>query len=264
MISRKASGHALKKILHYIHNKGMKTTLFTNDYFSDDNWIAFFKSIYLDSIKISVDSIYDCSHSNIRKGNTLRTILNNIDKLINNKIKVEITTIAMKENLSEINDILAYFKEKKSAVTHYIDSYIPNSLEIDTDLNIITPEEYSLIICKRCKDNNLKKLSLKEHYCGFAHNYIFISSEGIVKLCTTMPHEFNIGNINNDTVQFCWDMVVNKFYSLSCKYKNECKYYKYCAGGCRHRAYVFSGEIIGKYIYMCSFYKMMEDYEKND
>lgn len=164
----------------------MKTTLFTNGYLSDDNWIAFFKSIYLDSIKISVDSIYDCSHSNIRKGNTLRTILNNIDKLINNKIKVEITTIAMKENLSEINDILSYFKEKKSAVTHYIDSYIPNSLEIDTDLNIITPEEYSLILCKRCKDNNLKKLSLKEHYCGFAYNYIFISSEGIVKLFPTM------------------------------------------------------------------------------
>ena len=249
----------LKDILQYIYDKGMKTTLFTNGYLINDQWCSFFKSINLDNIKISIDSINDCLHSKLRQKNTLDIILKNINMLIKNNIKVMITTIVSKPNLSHIDDIVYYFENLNPNIIHYIDSYIPNLKEIDSDPKVINPSEYCNILYKRCIEKGLKKVSSRNHYCGFAFNYLFIDSSGNVKLCPTFPKNFDISNIKSTSLKDCWDKIINNFYDVTCKFKNECKYFKFCAGGCRHRALVFSNHIDGKDIYMCRFYQMMEE-----
>lgn len=248
----------LKEILKYIYDKGMKTTLFTNGCLIDDEWCAFFKSVYLDSIKISIDSISEYLHCESRKENTLNLVLSNIEKLIQNNIHVIITTIVTKKNRNKIDEVIQYFQKKNSKIVHNIDSYVPERLNM-SDPNIISPEEYGLIISERCMKSGLRTASLRNHYCGFAFNYLFVDSIGNIKLCPTLPYKFNIGNIYYISIEDCWNKVIKQFYGLTCKYKNTCKYYKYCAGGCRHRALIFSGDIEGSDSFMCRFYKIMED-----
>ena len=251
----------LKEILIYINQKGMKTTLYSNGYLINDEWIDFFKSIYLESLRISIDNINEKKcNSIIRNKGTLNTVFSNIINLTQNGIDVSVTTIAMKDNINEVNKISKYLKNTFPQIKHYIDSYIPLSYENKSiDSKVITPKEYSDILCQRCKDYEIKKIHKKSHYCGFAYNYLFIDSEGIVKLCPNMQEEYNIGNIKNLSLFNCFKILKEYSEKMNCKYAQSCQYYSFCAGGCRNRALVFNNDITEKDTYMCEFYENLKN-----
>lgn len=248
----------IKEILEFIYRKGMRTTLFTNGYLINGEMIDFFKAIRLDCVKISVDSIDEIINDKIRKENSLSIILNNIEKLRNAGIRVQVTTVVMKSNLKEMDAIIDYFNERKD-ILHFIDSYVP--LVKENDENLISENDYANILYNRLCGGKVNKLTKKNRYCGIAHDFLFIDSSGIAKLCPNMPDEFDIGSIKESNLLELWKVCLQNFGNMKCKKGDKCKHYSKCAGGCRNRALLFSGSINGEDTYMCKFYEMAELYK---
>jgi|BioPla2DNA2_1021312.scaffolds.fasta_scaffold07355_7 radical SAM protein with 4Fe4S-binding SPASM domain len=253
----------IEEILKYIYEAGMRTRIYTNGYLITDRLIELFKKLDVYRVRISVDGKDSVTHDKIRGVQSLDIILNNIEKLTEAGINVEITTTLMKDNINDVNDLLKKF-ENRERVFHIIDTYIS---EEKNDPLKITEQEYVDAIkrrfinwnyCDRCNK------SVKLH-CGIADYYLFIASDGVGKLCPTLPKSYDLKNVLKVGLKAVWDEIINKYYgTVICNKKSECEYGKVCDGGCRSRALYTNGNIISEDTYMCKMYEYLVNREQKE
>ena len=103
----------IEEILKYIYEAGMRTRIYTNGYLITDRLIELFKKLDVYRVRISVDGKDSVTHDKIRGVQSLDIILNNIEKLTEAGINVEITTTLMKDNINDVNDLLKNLKTGK-------------------------------------------------------------------------------------------------------------------------------------------------------
>lgn len=236
----------LKKILRYIYKKGMKTILFTNGLLINKEWISYFAEIGIDGLRISLDGL-EYSHNYIRGNDCFQQIINNITMAAKEKIPIHISTTAMKENVSELYDLIDFLREKKEII-HSIDTYLPFESE-DAD-RMIRPQEYAKIVKYLMREGISKNNLDIEEYCGIGKNYFFISADGVCKLCPTFPQKYSLGNVFDMTLGEIAKKV-GEYKNINCKESHNCIYFPYCKGGCRSRALLLENDICGKDKYMC-------------
>lgn len=234
----------IKDVLQFIYFKGMRTRLYTNGFLIDDDMIRFFKSINLYCVRISIDGNNERVHNSIRGVDSYKVIIDNIAKLQQAGIIVEITTIVMKDNYNQVESIIKYLKGKYG-IRHFVDCYIP----VKNDKQVITPEQYVDVIHEKFDKNCFTQL--KERHCGIGNSYCFIDSKGITRLCP-MLRDYNCGNVLVENgLEKAWENIKSIPQRFVCKYKNTCNHKNTCDGGCRARAYHMIGDIDEKDVYFC-------------
>ena len=102
-------------------------------------------------------------------------------------------------------------------------------------------------------------------HCGIADYYLFIASDGVGKLCPTLPKSYDLKNVLKVGLKAVWDEIINKYYgTVICNKKSECEYGKVCDGGCRSRALYTNGNIISEDTYMCKMYEYLVNREQKE
>lgn len=250
----------IKDILVHVYDKGMRTRLYTNGYLINDDYIELFKKLDIYRVRISVDGINQETHDTIRGIKSFKKIQDNIDKLTQAGIHVEITTTLMKNNLGDIHKLIQQLKNKER-IDHITDVYI--SEDKDDPLKI-TETEYVDAIKERFVHWSYCESSAKSErsHCGIADDFLYIASDGTGKLCPTLPKSYDIGNVLENGLKSVWDTVISRYYQkVICSKKNECKYAKVCDGGCRSRALYNYGSLDSEDTYMCELYRYLLDKE---
>ena len=241
----------IKEILNYIYIKGMRTRLYTNGFGINDDMISFFKSINLYCVRISIDGANEFVHNSIRCVDSYNIIIENIKKLQQAGIVVEITTIVMKDNQDQVEKLIGYLKGKFK-IRHFIDCYIP----VKKDDQTISPLQYASII--KCKFDGKCFTKSKDDHCGIGKSYLFIDSKGNVRLCP-MIKNFICGEIKKGRLEKVWDNQKRVHSKIKCDNKEICVYKETCDGGCRARAYYLTGNINGKDEYFCYLQKVIKE-----
>jgi radical SAM protein with 4Fe4S-binding SPASM domain len=250
----------MEEILVHIYESGMRTRIYTNGYLINDRWIELFKKLDIYRIRISVDGIDPKTHDGIRGVKGFSIIQNNIDKLTHNGIEVEITTTLMRDNLSDIHDLINKF-ENKDRIYHITDVYIS---ENKNDVLKITEVEYVNAIKERFENWSYCDRYGKgeKSHCGIANDFLFIASDGVGKLCPTLPLSYDLDNVITEGLETVWKTMIDRYYGKAvCNKNNDCKYSELCNGGCRSRALYHNGSIESKDTYICNLYEYLVNRE---
>lgn len=241
----------IRVILQYIYEKGMRTRLYTNGYLLNDEFIDFLKRVNIYCVRISIDSIRILTHDLIRGMESLERILENIRKLQEVDIDVEVTTVVMRENINDIEDIINAFKNRNK-LRHFIDVYVP----VEGNEQSVSESEFISAI-KTKFEQDKSHCRLCERHCGIAYDYLYIDSSGRVKLCPMLKDTVGCVNFGEKALEDVWLTVRKKYSNIRCKYSDSCKYALSCGGGCRARAYYLTGDITEKDSYICELYRYL-------
>lgn len=265
----------LKDIIKYIYDKGMHGKLYTNGTNLSEEFLRFLSNVGIDGVKVSLDGFKPKTHNDFRRAKDgFSKTIENIKRMQEQGIPVEVTTVINKINIKETNDLINFFKNQLK-VDYHIDSFVPIGQGLKSELDIsITDEEYIeavaqefmeiLQLGEKGKKHSVKsdlkpKKEKNEYFCGAGNSYVFITSKGLVKFCPTMPDEYNGGNLREHTLKEIWikGPIFNQYRNTNCKYINVCPHSKECKGGCRSRSLLKYGGMTEPDMQMCKmFYKL--------
>jgi len=249
----------IAEILKYISELGLKLRLFTNATMLNEKFIDSLKLINLDYLKISLDGVSKETLNSIRGKGVFERIIPKLYALKQSGIKVEITTVVMKQNISEMEEIISFVKEEITS-RHFIDTFIPIFNSDDDYSLLINEKEFVKSISSVLDNMKLIKNNHVSSYCGFGEDYLYINSEGNIQLCPmlTKVDNYKTYNIKNSTLEYIWNDICETR-KPQCSYFDHCKYAGYCGGGCRSRGfYTSKGDINARDLYMCEMYKYLE------
>lgn len=234
-----------KQIVEYISHNNIQYTVYTNGYLLNEKMILFLKQNNVSNIRISLDGFSEHIHDTFRnfKG-SYNKIIEASKMLIYYKLPFEFNSMLHKYN----NDILKFqhFVENEIGNIKIIFDYILNignaknlyndfGLELDDFCDIYSNYLKELLVKGLKFDTNQKK------YCGIGCNYIYITAEGLVKICPTVDDSVNIGNINTHLLFDIWQSKkMAPYYNMHCENISKCKFSLLCKGGCRCRGQLFS------------------------
>lgn len=150
-------------------------------------------------------------------------------------------------------------------ISFHFDRFIPmgQGLRSGQDL-MISDEEYIQTIAEEYRtltanypDSHSAAFSDEiGFYCGAGNSYVFITSQGVVKFCPTMPEHFSGGNIREHSLKEIWErgQIFTEDRNVNCKYIRTCPHAKECKGGCRSRSLILYGGIDEPDLQMCKLY----------
>ncbi|PGM47120.1 radical SAM/SPASM domain-containing protein [Bacillus thuringiensis] len=264
----------LKEIIEYIYSKGMHGKLYTNGISLDEDFLEFLSYIGIDGVKVSLDGFKPKTHNDFRRAKDgYSKTTENIKKMQEKGIPVEVTTVINKINVKETKDIINYFKNQLK-VDYHIDSFVPIGQGLSSEFDIsISDEEYIEAVAEEFMDiiqlgdkgkkhsekSDLNKGKENNFFCGAGNSYVFITSKGIVKFCPTMPDEYNGGGLREESLKDIWvkGPIFNQYRNTNCKFINDCPHAKACKGGCRSRSLLKYGGMTNPDIQMCKMFYML-------
>lgn len=224
--------HKLKKI-----NCNYKSSMITNGFLFNDENIKKCKNEWnLHKVQITLDGINDVYNKvkKIDSENAFNTVINNIEKLLLNDIKVYIRLNVSHTNKNELMDVIDYifkkFKRNKNLYmyAHEINEYLTNynNSSIITYKNLI---EINNKISKtfKFKPKKLPKIH-KTHQCAADKSGVCITPTGKITPCEHYSDSEFIGSIYNDDFDIDksneWIQRVDKINGLC----DDCPLYPYC------------------------------------
>jgi radical SAM protein with 4Fe4S-binding SPASM domain len=243
----------LKELLIFLHKIPLQKQILTNGVLIKDNLnlLNLIKKNFTE-VYVSIDGLEE-THNDIRNANCFQKTIEGIKILLENNIKVSINTMLHKQNLGEITQLGKFLKGLGPISKWIID--IPtfdNSMRQEViEKYKITAEEAKPIFGKQGWGGGFE-FEAENFACG--PNIMAIDVEGIVTKCGFFTEQ-NVGNIFDLGLKKSWELLQKNLNwcldELKC-YEIGCQYLKSCRGGCRYRAFINTGDILGVDQYRCA------------
>lgn len=269
-----ASHPEILKILDRVQDTHLLVNLFSN--LSIDNQ-KFLDAVVASKPKLvitSIDGNNAAIHDSFRGVNGAfdRTV-KNIRYLQSEGVPVRVNVSLSKNNYKNLKDIVAFIKKeiKVPFIIGDIQCTDPATKEI-----LISREKVVESIVKYQSDiyTDRKKEEIDDSKkihpaCGVGYDFCFINSSGEVSLCPTLTKEeskdFYAGSILTNSLFNIWEKseAFKKYFGSQCYKIDDCKYGKYCKGGCRSRAYLENNKIDDIDPVNCSVIKKLYGKAKN-
>ncbi len=271
------------EIVEYAKKFNMAVVIHTNGLLLNNQILAILSQILhpkIDLLQISLDGDSNETHDKIRGNGTFKTTLDNINKVIENKITLRINFTPTSINLNSLPDtflLCSKLNIKYFTVSDFIElrdtpHLIPDSkLLIKALAEVIkksfksnTTFDYLLdancIIQKRIDipstDESLYNKQIKTHKlirCSNSFNSMAMRSDGRIFLCIPSSYcdtdKFCIGNAKTTKIIDIWENRRNNILYIGRKadlmkcYTNNCNFFEYCKGGCIAKSFYYSHDI---------------------
>ncbi|MHA1268449.1 MAG: radical SAM protein [Candidatus Helarchaeota archaeon] len=243
----------LFKILQEIQDLKIRKILFSNGLKFSDNFVSKIKGL-IHEVQISIDGTK--SHDDFRncKG-SFNAAINAIKKIKKNDIAISVATMVHRKNLSEFDELKKILEELK------VDNWYLDVPCADPQSDFI--KEYGVTIEEGASillNYGWGKV-IEDFYSGYAcgaHLCAIMANGNVVK-CGFFENE-PVGNINNESLSDLWNIIQKKYIwkidNLKCSDLN-CPHIKDCYGGCRYRAKVMFGDLMGLDKIKCKIYNFL-------
>lgn len=239
---------SFNKMYAYLKNKGLFVHINTTLYYLNDNLIDLFKKFKPDGIEISIYGYDNNSYDKFTHSkNSYDNVINNIKKLQNIGVKINLKTVLTKNNYLYISDIKKLSKQLNLPFRYdYI--LFPKLNEIGKkNSELLKPSQIIEVIKQDNEDveyfkNAVKNIKLiQKNYvpsdnifqCRLGKDRIFIDLFGNIKLCMVTLDKINI---NDMSILDSVDYLNDKINILKLKKEDKCyncykkKICRYCPG----------------------------------
>jgi heme b synthase len=266
-------------IAHYATNKGLRVVLSTNGTNITADNAQKMRNSGISRISVSLDGATAESHDRFREvTGAFKGALQGIELAKEAGLEIQINTTITKQNLAEIEQIQE-LAVRLGAASHHIFLLVPTGRGKDLVEQALTAEEYERTLNWFYEQREKVALHLKAtcapHYyrilrqraqkegkpvnpdtfgmdaltkgCLGGQSFAFVSHIGKVQICGYL--EVKAGNIRENSFQHIWHH--SPLFNAIRKVDNYhgrcgvCEYRRVC-GGCRARAYAFSGDYLGE------------------
>ncbi len=250
------------RILSYLNTMNFIIEIYTNGYLLTDEIIRHLATCNVGLVKVSIDGVDTHTHNVIRRSNMdFSILLNKILKLKESGINVKINTMVHKDLLTQIPQYLALMREYN--LQFCFDRIVNFSNDHDCENILVPTDQYvdALLSILPSQLNRQNSVPQSNSFCGYGLTFLYISTNGLVKLCPSFPDTFNIGNI----FETPFNEIIENFKKsdlrlMQCSKINSCEYSDQCNGGCRNKAYVQSGNINDPDLDMCLLLRKIKEY----
>jgi radical SAM protein with 4Fe4S-binding SPASM domain len=262
-------------IISYSKKLGLYTSISTNGTLLNDDNIKRLKTLNIDHICISLDGVKSEIHDYVRnKKGTFEKTIKGIKNCVKEGLNTQISTVIMKSNLDELDDL--YDLLKKLGVNEwYVYDFVPAGRGNDLKKEVLSPVErrnmfmhlqdiafsskinikpypYSITVNSACEKDTFfytKYGKLTEFFkgCLTGRWMCHISNNGDIHPCHLLP--FKLGNLKQEKFSDIWFSKNNKVLNdlrdrtLLKGNCNRCEYRDVC-GGCRAQAYWRTGDYL--------------------
>lgn len=246
----------IKDIVEYASKKFILLELFTNGYFLDKEFCDFIKG-KVSCVRLSIDGYDEDTHDTFRgvRG-SFRHNIELIEMLKQRGIEVEVNCVLHKNIIKNVERLIHFF-ENDLRVKYKLD-YLINMGNANNNFESIGIDigEYSEIISKfLSKKIKGKRVCINDkgigRFCDVGNGYVYIASDGCVKLCPSISDIFSYGNVNFEKLDEIWKKNFDIFSNVRCNKVCDCKYGEKCLGGCRSRALLINNNIYAEDSVMC-------------
>jgi len=241
-----------KELLEYLRNVPLQKIILSNGVLVEENLDL------LDLIKdniyefyISVDGLEE-THNEIRRANCFQKTIDGIKILIENGLKVSINTMLHKLNLTEFPK-LEEFVRSLGLISSWVidiptfDDSIPKEVK---EKYYVTPKEAKSVFGKFGWGSGFE-FEAGNFACG--PGIMALDVTGVVTKCGFFTEQ-NVGYVFELGLKNSWELVQKNLNwcleDLKCE-ELGCEYLQTCRGGCRYRAFINTGDILGADQYRC-------------
>lgn len=257
-------------LVGYATEKGLSVVLGTNGTLLTDEVVSKLKDKGVKGVGLSIDSLSPSSHDTFRglNGAWERTV-SGIEALNRHGIEFQIQLSVTKNNHSEVEDIVKFAYQKGAKAMNVFFLVCTGRGQEMTD---ITPQQYEKVLIQladldreyagkmmvrgRCAPHFLRVVHQRDPEspvmkgatsgCIAGTHYFRITPEGDMTPCPYMPTV--AGNVRKQSLSDIWQysgvfhMLRNPSYNGRCA---DCEFSDVC-GGCRARALVATGDLMGE------------------
>jgi len=256
----------LKQLLLFLKKVPLQKVLLTNGTLikQKKELLPLLKENYFE-VFVSLDGLKD-THDEFRNVKCFQDTIEGIKLLLHHDIHVTINTMIHARNVNEFNALKQFIKNLGPIKNWILD--IPTYDEsIPKDIR----EKYAISGKKGAEVLKSygwgvfyeSETSFKDLACG--PNIMAIDVLGNISKCGFFS-ENDLGNVFELGVKQSWRKIQERLNwnikDLKC-FEINCEFLNQCRGGCRYRAYVETGDVLGEDIYMCYRYGRLPKNEKN-
>ena len=248
----------LFEIMNYANKLGFRWGMTSNGMLINDEIIKKMIETKMETISISLDGLRKTHESFRNVPGSYDKIINNIKKLQKvPSIKiVQVTTVANKKNLNELEDLYNLMKELNIISWRVINVDPIGRAKTNKDI-LLDKEEYKWLFnfIKQKREENIlnveygcshyldipmeKEIRDTYFYCTTGLYVASILSNGDIFICPNVERrkEFIQGNIKRDSFVDVWENKFKMFRTderLKCEKCSNCSKWKYCLGDSFH------------------------------
>lgn len=242
----------------YISDLGFRWGMTTNGMLINDSMIKSFEEAKISSIAISLDGLKETHERFRRVPGSFDKIIKALEKLkkVKSLTRIEITTVANKQNLNELEDMYKFLCEIGIKIWNVV-NVDPIGRARDNNDMLLDKEGYEFLFkfIEEKRNEGIMEMSFKcSHYLGFElnnkvrdHQFICIAgltlgsilSNGDIFVCPDVPRreELIMGNIRKDSFVDVWEKEFKPYrhiYRTVNEKCYKCKEFNYCRGGSFH------------------------------
>lgn len=248
------------EILSHINKIGIRTCVYTNGSFLNNETIAKLSEMGVARIQISLDGGTAATHDSFRqtKGNFSK-ILSALPNLDKSAMDVGLSFTVSEYNYAEIQqflDIVYQYENIKVIISPYINyhqTFSGNKILQVSDEILNGLKDYFQKNILRWSDKTRYYLTFSNKYigyCGFGVYMLYIDSTGRIYMCPLLNQEEHVvGNVMYTPLSEIWkESKLLKDYRkrtiADIEDCNSCRHAGICRGGCRARAYFEKGNFL--------------------
>lgn len=238
------------QIVKFVSDLGIRTSIFSNGCFWDEEKVKFISKQNIDGIQISLDGYDEASNAVVRGNGAFGKALNSIDLLIKNQVNVKVAVTAPYEVLKNHQNEYIQFSK------HLLNKYGSDAIQIDYSHFFMPGRNLTVEKIKAVKDEYFRLVdevvfgiygdisedtfvdNIIDHCifdsCGYGS--LNVMADGDFYFCDRIPDVGKIGNIR--------EMSFDEIYRLMKKAEdagkidhfkpcNQCELKYICGGGCR-------------------------------
>ncbi|MCM8800865.1 MAG: putative heme d1 biosynthesis radical SAM protein NirJ2 [Candidatus Omnitrophica bacterium] len=254
------------ELISFSSKCGLRPVLGTNGTLINKDVAKRLKKAGLGCAGISLDSLNPEIHDEFRqKEGTWNKVLEAMKNCKDEGLRFQVHTTVLKINFKEITEITDFASEL-GASSHHIFFLVPTGRGREICDSSLSLTEYKMLLKKileKQKETNIelkpvcapqflplsKRLGINmsfERGCICGISYCCILPNGDIYPCPYLP--VKIGNIREDKFSLIWQKgeILNRLRSLN--YKGRCSIceYRISCGGCRARAFYYSGDYMAE------------------
>ena len=258
--------HDFPEILHYAVQKGLSVSLVSNGSLIDKQTASFLKnlnSIKPIRIRISLDAAHPEVNDAYRFSGSFTAALNALDKLQENGIVPELSSVVHKKNISSFTELLLLMQKRNMKVLHV--NPIMSAGRGVTQKELLLPlKDFRMVMEQRNEWECTYGVKIKadspldflvapekdadiEKRCLLAHFFLGVHANGDIYPCPNMM-DIILGNIRKDDLFSIWqnapflkEIRNTELLKGACA---TCKYKERCGGGCRALAWQEKGDYL--------------------
>lgn len=246
-----------EKIITYISEKltekgiNYDSSITSNCFLIDESKIDLYKNTWkLKRVSVTIDgteTIYNNTKAFTYSGSAYKKVLNNVEMLANNGLRVSIRINIGAHNIEDVellvNELSERFKEHKR-VSIYLNRIYENcegAPEDKESLSVVYKKIFEMTTLLSKTGKSVCRLSVnkpfKTFYCmSDSGNAVMILPDGKIGLCEHYMDDYHIGDVvngitNNENVRLCCEQVDKHDTCKKCILYPTCGKLKVCAGG---------------------------------